>query len=78
MQHIKVLGAEHCSTCTKLKEKIEKMAQEKGLDAKVEKITDIAEVMKYGVMSTPAVVIDEEVKCAGIIPKDKELEKWLD
>ncbi|MCP4395300.1 MAG: thioredoxin family protein [Alphaproteobacteria bacterium] len=77
MKNIKVLGSENCSTCTNLKDKIAKLVEEKGLDVKVEKVTDIVEVMKYGVMSSPAVVIDDDVKCAGRLPNDKELDEWL-
>jgi len=77
MKTIKVLGSECCSSCSNLKDKIAKMAADKGIDASVEKVTDIVEVMKYGVMSAPAVVIDDEVKCAGRMPKDSELEEWL-
>ncbi|MCV6598937.1 MAG: thioredoxin family protein, partial [Alphaproteobacteria bacterium] len=65
---IKVLGSDCCSTCSNLKSAIEKIIVDKEVDATVEKVTDIAEVMKYGVMSTPAVVIDEEVKCSGRSP----------
>jgi len=77
MKNIKVLGSNCCSTCTNLKDKIAKLVADKGIEANVEKVTDIVEVMKYGVMSAPAVVIDEEVKCAGRMPKDSELEEWL-
>ncbi|MBP7709670.1 MAG: thioredoxin family protein [Rickettsiales bacterium] len=77
MKLIKVLGSEKCSTCTKLKDKIAAMIEAQKLDASVEKITDIAQVMTYGVMSSPAVVIDEEVVCFGRVPSDEELENWL-
>jgi len=77
MKNIKVLGSDCCVTCTNLKDKIAKMIDDKGIDAEVVKITDIVEVMKYGVMSAPAVVIDEEVKCAGRLPSDDELKEWL-
>jgi small redox-active disulfide protein 2 len=77
MKNIKVLGSDCCTTCTNLKDKIAKMIEEKSINASVEKVTDIMEVMKYGVMSAPAVVIDEEVKCAGRLPSDDELNEWL-
>jgi small redox-active disulfide protein 2 len=77
MKDIKVLGAEGCSTCTNLKDKIAKMVADKNIDAEVTKVTDIVEVMKFGVMSSPAVVIDGEVKCSGRLPEDGELEAWL-
>ena len=75
---IKVLGAECCSSCNNLKKKIEEKVQKKGLDIEIEKINDFSEIATYGVMSTPAVVIDEEVKSYGSIPKDKEIDEWLE
>ncbi len=77
MKKIVVLGSENCSTCTNLKDKIAKMVTEQNIQAEVSKVTDIVEVMKHGVMSVPAVVIDGEVKCVGRIPNDKELSSWL-
>ena len=77
MKIIKVLGAEKCSSCTNLKDKIASMIENQGIDATVEKITDIAQIMQYGVMSNPAVVVDEEVKCSGRLPNEKELKQWL-
>ncbi|NCB49379.1 MAG: thioredoxin family protein [Alphaproteobacteria bacterium] len=77
MKSVKVLGAERCSTCTNLKNQIEKMIEETPLDATVEKITDVAKIISYGVLSTPALVVDEEIKCAGRVPSEKELKDWL-
>jgi len=48
-----------------------------GLDIEVKKITDIEEMIKYGITMIPALVINEEVKSAGIIPKDEAILKWL-
>ena len=75
MKNIKVLGAEHCKTCTNLKTKIEGLISE--TDSTVEKITDIAQIMQYGIMSAPSVVINEDVKCTGRTPTDDELKQWL-
>ena len=77
MKIIKVLGAEKCSSCTNLKDKVANMIKDQNIDATVEKITDIAQIMQYGVMSNPAVVVDEQVKCSGRLPSDKELKEWL-
>lgn len=77
MKNIKVLGADGCKTCTNLKEKIAKMIESRGIEATVEKVNDIIKIMNYGVMSTPAVVVDEEVKCSGRLPSEKELEEWI-
>jgi len=77
MKKILVLGADNCTTCSNLKENIAKMISDKKMQATVEKITDIVQVMKYGVMSMPALVIDEEVKCVGRVPSEAELNDWL-
>ncbi|MCT4552192.1 MAG: thioredoxin family protein [Alphaproteobacteria bacterium] len=77
MKNIKVLGAEMCSSCSNLKDHIEKFVKDNNVEATVEKITDIAVVMSYGVMSAPAVVVDEEVKCFGRSPSDDELKEWI-
>lgn len=77
MKLIKILGSEKCSTCTKLKDKITAMIEAQKLDASVEKVTDISQVMKYSIMSSPALVIDEEVMCFGRVPSDEELKNWL-
>lgn len=77
VKSIKVLGSDCCTNCTNLKNKIVKLVNEKSLSIEVEKIIDIVEIMKYGVMSAPAVVIDEKVKCSGRIPSDKELNDWI-
>lgn len=77
MKSIKVLGADNCSTCVNLFKKIETMIKEKNLDAEVIKVTDVMEVMKYGVMSTPAVVVDEQLKCFARVPSQEELISWV-
>ena len=64
---IKVLGS-GCANCQKLEGLATKAVGELGLDAEIVKVTDIAEIMGYGVMSTPALVIDEELKVAGRVP----------
>lgn len=64
---IKVLGS-GCASCHKLEELAAKAVADLGIDAEIVKVTDIAEIMGYGVMSTPALVIDEELKVAGRVP----------
>ncbi len=56
-----------------MKETIEEL----GMEAEVKEITDIGKIIEYGVMATPAVVIDGSVKSAGRIPTREEIEKWL-
>ncbi len=61
---IKVLGT-GCAKCKKLEENALKAIAETGLDASVEKVTDLNKIMDYGVMMTPALVIDDKVVAAG-------------
>ena len=74
--NIKILGT-GCSKCKKLTENTETAARELGLRFVLEKVTDVAEIMKYGVMSTPALVVDGEVKSAGKLPSPEEIKKLL-
>jgi len=64
---IKILGS-GCTNCKKLEELANKAVEQLGIDAEVVKVTDMAEIMGYGVMSTPALVVDEELKLAGRVP----------
>lgn len=76
MKEIKVLGT-GCAKCTKTVELIEKIAKEKGIDAHVVKETNPEVIMGYGVMSTPAVIIDEVNVHSGSIPHRDAVESWL-
>ncbi len=73
---IKVLGS-GCSRCHKALEVVEKVVKENGVDAQVEYVSDIMEVMKYNVMSTPAVVVDGVVKIKGSVPREREVREAL-
>ncbi|MDR3627035.1 MAG: thioredoxin family protein [Ignavibacteriaceae bacterium] len=73
---IKVLGT-GCARCKSLESKVREVAEAQGVDAEIEKVTDIQEIMKYGIMATPGLVINEKVKCSGIIPNDDELIQWF-
>jgi len=64
---IKVLGS-GCANCQKLEDLAKKAVDQLGIDAEIVKVTDIQDIMEYGVMSTPALVIDEELKVAGRVP----------
>jgi small redox-active disulfide protein 2 len=63
--------------CKKTKETIEKVLKQTGVEAEVIKVEDIEKIMSYGVMVTPAVVIDGEVKLAGKVPDEKDVRKWI-
>ena len=73
---IKVLGP-GCANCKKLEKNVQVAVKELGLDASIEKVTDFKEIAKYGVMSTPALVIDDEVKVFGKVAKAEEIKTYL-
>jgi small redox-active disulfide protein 2 len=73
---IKVCGP-GCSACEKAQKTVEAAIAAKGLQATVTKVTDFQEMAKLGIFSTPAVVIDGKIKCAGRAPKQSEVEQWL-
>ncbi len=72
--HIKVLGT-GCKKCTTLKENVEEAIKNEGIDASVEKVEDIQTIIAYGVMNTPALVIDEKVVSKGKVLKSKDIQK---
>ena len=76
MLSIKVLGS-GCANCHKVEALAQQAVAQLGLDAKVELVTDMKEIMRYGVMGTPGIVIDEKVVCAGRIPTSAEVTTWL-
>ena len=73
---IKILGT-GCPKCKKLAELAGQAVKESGIEAEITKVTEINEIMNYGVMITPALVIDGEVKSAGKIPGIEEIKSWL-
>jgi len=73
---IKVLGP-GCPKCETTEKLVKEAVAEAGVDAKVEKVTDIIEIAKHGVFMTPSVVIDGEVKCVGKVPKKEEIKAWI-
>jgi len=76
MMKIKVLGT-GCPKCKKLYAEAEKAVAASGIAAELEKVEKIDDIMKYGVMMTPALVIDEEVKATGRIPAMSEIVSWI-
>ncbi|MDK2823383.1 MAG: hypothetical protein PWQ67_956 [Clostridia bacterium] len=69
---IKVLGT-GCAKCTKLEELVKEVVQELDVDAKVIKVTDIKDIVKAGVMMTPGLMINGQVKVTGKLPTKSEL-----
>jgi len=74
--NIKILGT-GCAKCTKLEELAKKAVAELGVDANVEKVKDLDRIMDYGVMITPGLVIDEQVKATGKIPSVDQIKAWI-
>jgi small redox-active disulfide protein 2 len=73
---IKVLGP-GCPRCQKTEQNVKDAVAESGVNATVEKITDVMEIAGYGVLGTPCVVIDGDVKSVGKIPTKEDVKAWL-
>ena len=73
---LQILGM-GCAKCSALAQRAEQAIREAGVDAQLEKVTEVAEIARFGVMSTPALAIDGEVKAAGRIPSVDEIKRWL-
>lgn len=76
MIKVKILGS-GCKKCKSLEAKVKELISENQIDATVEKVTDIQEMVRYGIMMTPGLIINEKVKSFGIIPKDDQIINWL-
>lgn len=73
---IKVLGS-GCSKCGKLETNVRKAVEELGIEVSIEKVTDFKKIMEYGVMQTPALVVDEKVVSVGKVLSAKDIKKLL-
>ncbi len=76
MKKVQVLGV-GCTKCRILAEETRKAADSLGVEIELEKVEDLTEIMKFGVMSTPALVVDGDVKFSGKLLKAKKLEQYL-
>jgi small redox-active disulfide protein 2 len=74
---IKVLGP-GCKKCRETEKIVSEAVTEAGVAAEIEKVTDLMEIAGYGVLGTPAVVVDGEVKSVGKIPKKEEVRAWIE
>jgi small redox-active disulfide protein 2 len=73
---VQILGA-GCSKCKALEQKVRQLNDTHKLNLEIEKVTDLQEIIKYGIMMTPGLVIDGVIKSSGSIPKDDQLLAWL-
>lgn len=76
MKNIKILGS-GCANCKRLEATTRKVVNALGIEAEIEKVTDYAEIMKYPILSTPGLVINEKLVSAGRIPTEEQIETWL-
>ncbi len=76
MTNLMILGT-GCPKCKKLAENAETAARELGLEFELVKVTDIQAILGFGVMMTPALVVDDVVKCSGKLPSVEEIKKML-
>jgi small redox-active disulfide protein 2 len=77
MLKIKILGS-GCSNCKRLEETTRKVVERLAIEAEIEKVTDYAEIMKWPILSTPGLVINEKLVSAGRIPSEAEISGWLE
>ncbi len=73
---IKILGP-GCAKCNKTEKLVREVIDETGVDANIEKVSDMMQIASYGVCGTPSVIIDNEVKCTGKVPKKNDIKAWL-
>jgi len=76
MKKLQILGT-GCPKCEKLAENVEAAAKESGLEYELEKVTDVNDIMQFGVMLTPALAVDGEVKVVGKVPSKEDIKSWL-
>ena len=76
MLTIKVLGS-GCANCRKLEEITRKVIKDLDLEAQIDHVTEYADIMKYPILSTPGLVVNEKVVSSGRIPSESEIAGWL-
>ena len=73
---VKILGS-GCSKCKSLEAKVKETIQTNNINAGVEKVTDLNQMISYGILITPGLVINEKVKSSGVIPSADQILSWL-
>ncbi len=76
MISVKILGT-GCKRCNNLETQVRELVKRNAIEAEVEKVSDIRQMIGYGIIATPGLVINEKVKSTGIIPKDDVILQWL-
>jgi small redox-active disulfide protein 2 len=76
MMNIKVLGS-GCANCKRLEALVQKVVAERGVAAEIEKVTDYAQMMRWSIMATPGLVVDDTLVSSGRIPSEAEIAAWL-
>jgi small redox-active disulfide protein 2 len=76
MLSVKILGT-GCKKCVTLEKRVRELVAQNNIDAAVEKVTDIQEIISYGIMTTPGLVVNGKVVSYGIVPKDEQIISWL-
>ncbi len=76
MLNIKVLGP-GCANCQKVEQIAKHVVASLGIDASVQKVTDMLEIRRYSILATPGLVVNEKVVCAGRIPNEAEVTSWI-
>lgn len=74
--NIKILGV-GCSRCRKLESIVRELVSQNNIDAEIEKVSDIQEMMSYRIIATPGLVINEKLKSSGVIPKNEQILNWI-
>lgn len=76
MKVIKILGT-GCTKCLKLENLVKEVSDQQGLTLDIQKVTEIADIMAYGVMSTPGLVVNGNLVVVGRVPSKKEIKEWI-
>jgi small redox-active disulfide protein 2 len=74
--HIKILGP-GCAKCNQLEKETREAVKELGIDADIEEVKDITKILEYPILTTPGLVINEEVVCSGRVPNKAEITRFI-